>query len=310
MRRSRLLLRVTFAWVRLVPIGGVRCGARTTAVIGQTDGVDTTSLTKDTRLCISLAARPGNTGTRFHNWLYRELGLDFVYKAFATDDIAGAVAGIRALGIRGAAVSMPFKQEVIPLLDSVEDSASAIGAVNTIVNTDGQLRGWNTDYVAVRQLLAQFDSRMTFAVLGSGGMARAVVAALRDAGFQSGTVVARNPSTGPALAAAFDYEWASALPPALPQLIINSTPVGMTGAPEADALPVPPSAVEQADAVFDVVGMPAETPLVLLARSLGKRVITGAQVMSLQAVEQFVLYTGVRPTPAQAREATRFSRAA
>ena len=58
-------------------------------------------LTKDTRLCISLAARPSNIGTRFHNYLYDELGLDFIYKAFTTTDIAAAIGGVRALGIRG-----------------------------------------------------------------------------------------------------------------------------------------------------------------------------------------------------------------
>ena len=66
-------------------------------------------INKDTRLCISLSGRPGNFGTRFHNYLYQKLGLNFVYKAFSTDDIEHAVKGVRALGIRGCSVSMPFK---------------------------------------------------------------------------------------------------------------------------------------------------------------------------------------------------------
>ena len=69
-------------------------------------------LNKDMSVCISLAGRPSNLGTRFHNFLYDELGLNFVYKAFTTDDIEGAVRGIRALGIRGCSVSMPFKEAV------------------------------------------------------------------------------------------------------------------------------------------------------------------------------------------------------
>ena len=94
-------------------------------------------LSKDTRLCISLAARPSNIGTRFHNYLYDLLNLDFIYKAFTTTDIVAAIGGVRALGIRGCSVSMPFKQDVIPLVDNVEPSAEAINAVNTIVNDDG-----------------------------------------------------------------------------------------------------------------------------------------------------------------------------
>ena len=83
-------------------------------------------LSKDTRLCISLAGRPSNIGTRFHNYLYDLLGLDFIYKAFTTTDIVAAIGGVRALGIRGCSVSMPFKEDVIALVDEVEPSARAI----------------------------------------------------------------------------------------------------------------------------------------------------------------------------------------
>ncbi|MBW8712035.1 MAG: shikimate 5-dehydrogenase, partial [Mycobacterium sp.] len=144
-------------------------------------------LNKDTRLCISLAGRPSNIGTRFHNYLYDQLGLDFIYKAFTTTDIVAAIGGVRALGIRGCSVSMPFKQDVIPLVDAVEPSAHAIHSVNTIVNDDGQLTASNTDYIAVQRLIDEHGLRPDDAVLirGSGGMANAVGAAFRDNGFHS-----------------------------------------------------------------------------------------------------------------------------
>ena len=126
----------------------------------------TTDITRDTTLCISLSGRPSNLGTRFHNFLYDELGLDYIYRAFTTTDIAAAVGGIRALGIRGAGISMPFKAAVIPLIDSLDDSASVIESVNTIVNTDGHLRGYNTDYSAVATLL---DERASADRRDSGG---------------------------------------------------------------------------------------------------------------------------------------------
>ena len=109
-------------------------------------------INKDTRLCISLSGRPSNIGTRFHNYLYDELGLDYVYKAFAPTDIEAAVTGIRGLGIRGAGVSMPFKEKVIPLVDVMHESARAIDSVNTIVNEDGVLHAYNTDFQAVLDL--------------------------------------------------------------------------------------------------------------------------------------------------------------
>ena len=101
-------------------------------------------ISKDTRLCISLSARPTNIGTRFHNHLYEVLGLDFVYKAFTTTDIVAAIGGVRALGIRGCGVSMPWKEDVITLVDEMTPSASAISSVNTIVNDDGRLVAYNT----------------------------------------------------------------------------------------------------------------------------------------------------------------------
>ena len=85
---------------------------------------------KDTRLCISLSGRPGNFGLRFHNHLYEQLGLNFYYKAFSSKDLAGAVTGIRALGIRGCGVSMPFKEACIALVDELDASAPALASLD------------------------------------------------------------------------------------------------------------------------------------------------------------------------------------
>ena len=192
-------------------------------------------LNKDTRLCISLAARPSNIGTRFHNHLYDVLGLDFIYKAFTTTDIAAAIGGVRALGIRGCSVSMPFKEDVIALVDDVEHSARAINSVNTIVNDDGHLTASNTDYIAVQRLIDEhgLDGSRSVLIRGSGGMASAVGAAFRDNGFRSGIVVARNDETGAgagATGSATTTRPKSARRTA--DVIVNVTPIGMAGGPE------------------------------------------------------------------------------
>lgn len=114
-------------------------------------------INKDTQLCISLSGRPGNFGTLFHNYLYQKLGLNFIYKAFTTQDIEHAVKGVRALSIRGCAVSMPFKESCIPFLDQLSPSATAIDSVNTIVNTDGYLQAYNTDYIAIAKLIKKYQ---------------------------------------------------------------------------------------------------------------------------------------------------------
>jgi shikimate dehydrogenase len=260
----------------------------------------TRSINRDTRLCMSLSARPGNFGTRFQNFLYEALDLDYVYKAFTTRDLPAAIGGIRALGIRGCAISMPFKEAVIPLVDSIDASAAAIASINTIVNDDGHLHAYNTDYIAVRSLIEQhgLTPGMQLALRGSGGMAKAVACAFRDAGFRHGHIVARNEATGRRLAETCGFAWAPDASGVQADVLVNVTPIGMDGGAEHDQLAFEREMVERASAVFDVVADPPETPVIKLARTLGKPVITGAEVIVLQAVEQFVLYTGVRPDDA------------
>ena len=163
---------------------------------------------KDTQLCMSLSARPGNFGLRFHNHLYEQLGLNFYYKAFSSQDLAGAIGGIRALGIRGCGVSMPFKEASIALVDELDSSVKAIASLNTIVNTAGHLKAYNTDYIAIEQLLKTHavPTESTFALRGSGGMAKAVASALRDGGYANGVIVARNEAAGRALAQSLGYQ--------------------------------------------------------------------------------------------------------
>lgn len=265
----------------------------------------TRSISRDTRLCMSLSARPGNFGTRFQNHLYDALNLDYVYKAFTTRDLPAAIGGIRALGIRGCAISMPFKEACIPFLDSLAPSASAIMSVNTIVNDDGHLRGYNTDYTAVAALLMKHSvpRDADFVLRGSGGMARAVACALRDAGYRHGTIVARDADSGPKLAGECGYQWQAELGSLRPAMLVNVTPIGMAGGPEVDALAFPEDAIDIAETIFDVVALPVETPLICAARSAGKRLITGAEVIVLQAVEQFTLYTGIEPSERQIADA-------
>ena len=268
-------------------------------------------LSKDTRLCISLAGRPSNIGTRFHNHLYEVLGLDFLYKAFTTDDISAAIGGVRALGIRGCSVSMPFKQAVLDLVDDVEPSAMSIRSVNTIVNDDGWLTASNTDYLAVQQLIDTHGLTPQLSVLirGSGGMAGAVGAAFADSGFDAGVVVARNPDAGAALADRLGYEYTAEVGRRTADIVVNVTPIGMAGGPEENDVAFDDATIRAARTVFDVVALPSETPLICAARAADVDVITGAQVIALQAAEQFARYTGVRPSPEQIAEASAVSRA-
>ncbi|HYQ53494.1 MAG TPA: shikimate 5-dehydrogenase, partial [Pseudomonas sp.] len=143
---------------------------------------------------------------------------------------------------------------------------------------------------------------------GSGGMAKAVASALRDAGFTEGIIVARNEQAGRQLADVCGYRWVAELGDRCPPMLVNVTPIGMAGGPQAQELAFSEDAIAAAERVFDVVAMPALTPFIRRAQALGKPVITGLEVIALQALEQFVLYTGVRPTPEQVDAAVAYAR--
>jgi shikimate dehydrogenase len=272
-------------------------------------------LNKDMQVCISLSGRPSNIGTRFHNFLYDELGLNFIYKGFSTTDLAGAIAGIKALGFRGCSVSMPFKEAIIPFIDNMQPSALAIESVNTVVNDGGTLTAYNTDFEAVVTLLREsgMDTSLRVIIRGSGGMGKAVVAAFREVGFGDVTVMARNVQAGSALARKYGYSFVaddqlSLADEATPfDVLVNVTPLGMAGSDES-VLAFDRELVERAQVVFDVVAFPIETPLLTLAADLGKTVLNGGEVISLQAGIQFELYTGVPLTADQVARAAAFSR--
>ena len=273
-------------------------------------------LNKDMQVCISLSARPSNLGTRFHNFLYDELGLNFVYKAFSTTDLEGAIRGMRALNFRGCSVSMPFKEDVIALVDNMAPSALAIESVNTIVNDNGVLTASNTDYEAVLTLLKdrQVDTGSSVLVRGSGGMAKAVVAAFREAGFTHLTVTARNEESGRALAERYDFSFESSdfLTSGRAgsegfDVLVNVTPLGMSGPNESD-LSFPAELIEQATTIIDVVAFPSDTPLIQAGHAAGTVIISGAEVIALQAALQFEAYTGVTLSADHVQRASVFSR--
>lgn len=252
---------------------------------------------KDTQLCISVASRPSNFGTTLHNAAYAALGLNFVYKAFGVSDLAGAITGVRALNIRGCSVSMPFKEAVLPLLDDLDETARAIGAVNTVVNETGRLMGYNTDAIGARKALESIEVQPGESVLllGAGGVARAIVFALRQLGFSRVQVTTRDPKKAQLLNSILPCEVApwEDRHKVKADLLINATPMGMS--PNINQSPMDAGFLSQTRAVMDVVVSPMESCLIKLARSMGKDVAPGYLMSLEQMIEQFRLYTGKVP---------------
>lgn len=232
-----------------------------------------------------------------HNAAFRHLGINAVYVPFAVQNLAQAVQGLRGLNIRGASITVPFKEEIISLLDEVDLQARVIGAVNTVINHDGRLWGTNTDWQGA---LAALEEHTEVAgrhvlVLGAGGAGRAIVFALRQAGAQV-TLVDLEENKARSLALEFGAVCVTldkaVLSPA--EILINATPVGM--APQDKVIPLPPDNLKQFEIVMDIVYEPRQTRLLTEAAARGCRGINGLQMLVHQGARQFELFTG-HPAP-------------
>ncbi len=228
-----------------------------------------------------------------HNAAFQETGVNAVYLAFAVTDLGGAMAGVRALSIRGLSVTIPHKESVIAHLDALDPMADRIGAVNTVDNRDGRLIGYNTDAAGAMASLSEVVDvdGAEVAILGAGGAARAIGFALRDAGGQV-TILNRSPAKGKRLAgeigAAFhplsgfrggDYG-----------VVINTTSVGMH--PDAAAAPIPEKELKEGMVVMDIVYNPLRTRLLAAAEKRACRAIDGLAMFVRQGALQFELWTG------------------
>jgi len=234
-----------------------------------------------------------------HNAAFRHLGINAVYVAFPVTDLAAAVAGLRGLAIGGVSVTIPFKEEIIPLLDELAPRAAEIGAVNTVVNRDGRLIGSNTDWLgAVTALTAKIGLKGRHVlILGAGGASRAIVYGVIQAG---GRVSLTDIDAARAGALVKDLG-AEAIPPEAVDhcpatILVNATPVGMT--PEVEGIPIRPDLLDRFEVVMDIVYQPLETRLLQEAKTRGAAAIDGLQMLIHQGAAQFELWTG-REAPAE-----------
>jgi shikimate dehydrogenase len=233
-----------------------------------------------------------------HNAAFGALGVNGVYVAFPVTDLAQAVAGLRGLNIQGVSVTIPFKEEIIPLLDELDPQAARMAAVNTVVRREGRLVGFNTDWLgAVSALNEQTDLKgRQVLILGAGGAARAIAFGVQQ---QGGEVAVTDVEAGKAQALARDLGLAAlpleALADSRATILINATPVGM--APDTQAIPINPELLDRFTLVMDIVYRPLDTRLWQEAKSRGCRAIDGLQRLIHQATAQFELWTGL-PAPA------------
>ena len=255
----------------------------------------------------------------FQNAGIKAAGLDYVYTALPVnnDDLAAAIAGMKAMGFCGMNVTIPHKERVMDYLDAIDEDAKVLGAVNTIVNRDGVLTGYNTDVKGfINGMKQQGFSPMgkQAVLLGAGGAARAIIWGLIQEKVAGLTIGVRNVAKVQPLVDYFaqympitllDWqtgEFEQALSQA--ELLINATPLGMY--PKVDAAPpVNWTKVKKGIFVYDIIYTPAETLFLQQAKENGCQVLNGEAMLVGQGAESFRLWTGVEPDTKVMTEALR-----
>ncbi len=244
-----------------------------------------------------------------HNAAFRHLGLDCVYMAFDVDprSVTQAVNSIKTLGLSGINVTIPHKQSVMEGLDEITPEAAMVGAVNTIVNEDGRLKGYNTD---VSGVLRALDSEVGFLphgknilIVGAGGASRAVIVAMCTGGARSVAIVNRTYPKARRLSEEFSPQFdgvgfstaplddADLLSELMAQadIVINCSSAGMG---DIEPLCLPLDLLGESCVVYDLVYKPPVTPLVRDSRALGLRSESGLGMLLYQGVDAFEIWTG------------------
>ena len=242
-----------------------------------------------------------------HNSAFEATNTNGVYLAWEVDatELAETVANIRRYQMYGINLSMPYKEQVIPYLDQLSEEACLIGAVNTVVNREGTLIGYNTDGKGFFKSLPSFKiSKKRLVLLGAGGAAKAILAQAILDGVSQISVFVRSSSmekTRPYLEKIqnatgfrvdlFALEDVQDLQDSITQadLLVNATSVGMDGSSQ----PIPTSIVlPEKLIVADVIYQPFETPFLKWTRNQGNQSINGLGMLLYQAAEAFELWTG------------------
>lgn len=230
-----------------------------------------------------------------HNAAFGHIGFNAVYLAFGVRDrdLASAVAGIRALGIKGASVTIPHKINVMDHLDEIEGTALKIGAVNTIVNKDGHLYGYNSDCLgAMSALREKTDIKGKKVIMaGAGGAARAIGFGILAEGGEL-TILNHIKEEGEKLSGdlGVNYYPLSEYRDHSCDIFINTTPLGMT--PDTGSMAVTPDFLNKTMVVMDIVYNPLKTRLLKEAEKLGCTIVDGLSMFVYQGVSQFESWTG------------------
>ncbi len=257
-----------------------------------------------------------------HNTACEMLGMPYYYTVFNIADpdlIPDALRGARALGIAGFNVTIPYKKIVVPFLDELSEEASSIQAVNTIVNQNGRLTGYNTDISGFASPLLGYKERITgttVCIFGGGGAALAAIEAFKQF-FSPKEILlfVRDPKKARHLLNETGYETASPVTIVRSDelkkirecsVIVNATPIGTRGRDKegiTSIIPLDSELINETQIVYDMVYNPLDTPLLHAAQRAGATTISGIEMLIGQAERSFTLWTGMQMPVSAVRKA-------
>jgi shikimate dehydrogenase len=242
-----------------------------------------------------------------HNDAFEKEGIDAEYLAFHVkpDGLEDAVKGMKALGVCGFNITLPHKETVIPFLDEVDELARAIGAVNTVVNKDGRLIGYNTDGIGYikaleEELTGELTTKKTL-IIGAGGAARAIYFTLVKEGVKQVDIANRTKERAVTLVSECPYDNSSEAFTIMEaeervaeyDLIIQTTSIGMS--PNVDNTPLDVTNMKASACVSDIIYNPLQTKILVEAEQNGAHVQNGVGMFAYQGAIAFQIWTGVMP---------------
>lgn len=236
-----------------------------------------------------------------HNHCFQNNNINAVYLAFKVTDIKRAIESIRDLNMKGVSITIPHKIDAMNYCDEIDPLAQEIGSINTIINTEGKLKGYNTDGYGAYLSLINEDitiKNKKILILGNGGSARAIAFTLKnEGGFP--IICGRNAEKAQALAhdmGTKDFTTFSQLTINYMKdihIIINTTPIGM--APQEEVSPINEDLFNESHIVFDIIYSPHNTVLLKNAEKKNCTIVHGINMLINQAIKQFDIWTNVKP---------------
>ncbi len=258
------------------------------------------SIDADTKLyCLIGNPISKSLSPMIHNSIFELNSINAKYLAFNVDsaaDLEKVVDGIKALGIRGINVTIPYKIEIIQYLDEIDEKAEILGAVNTVLNIDGKLKGFNTDGNGFVKSLKdkEMDIKGKRAVIiGAGGAAHSIAVSLAYEGIKELIIINRNLHNALKLQKlvenifpdvhiqCYKVEQEEMIPKEV-ELLINTTPVGMY--PNVEGIPISPDIFTSKTVVYDIIYKPQKTKLILESEKLGYKTLSGLDMLINQAI--------------------------